>query len=141
MTLLVGESLRQRTFALVLLGVFAGVALALASIGLYGVLAYDVAQRSREFGVRIALGAGPREIIRLVLGAGTRLIAAGLALGLGGAALVTRLIQSFLFGIGAHDPLTFAAVAAALGAVALLATWLPARRATRVDPIVALRAE
>ncbi len=141
MTLLLSESLQQRTFSLVLLGVFAAVALVLAGLGLYGVISYNVAQRTREFGVRIAIGAGPREILRLVLGSGSRLIAAGLVLGLLGAALGTRVIQSLLFGVSAHDPLTFALVAVVLAAVALLATWLPARRATRVDPLIALRAE
>jgi len=138
---LVEESLGQRYFSMLLVAVFAVVALALASIGLYGVIAYNVAQRTREFGVRIAIGASPRQILGLVMSHGSRLIGAGLAAGLGGAFLTTQLMQSLLFGIGERDPLTFAAVAALLAAVALVATWLPARRATQVDPIVALRTE
>jgi ABC-type antimicrobial peptide transport system permease subunit len=138
---IVDESLGQRYFSMLLVAVFATVALALASVGLYGVIAYQVAQRTREFGVRIAIGAGPREILALVLGQGSRLVAAGLALGLGGAFLTTQLLQSLLFGIDERDPMTFVAVAVLLAAVALLAIWLPARRATQVDPIIALRAE
>jgi predicted permease len=138
---IVDESLGQRYFSMLLVAVFATVALALASVGLYGVIAYQVAQRTREFGVRIAIGAGPREILALVLGQGSRLVAAGLALGLGGAFLTTQLLQSLLFGIDERDPLTFVAVAVLLAAVALLAIWLPARRATQVDPIIALRTE
>jgi putative ABC transport system permease protein len=141
MARIVEESLGQRYFSMLLVAVFAAVALALAGIGLYGVIAYNVAQRTREFGVRIAIGAGPREILRLVLGHGSRLIAAGLALGLVGAFLTTQLMQTLLFGIDERDPLTFAAVTVLLAAVALVATWLPARRATQVDPMIALRAD
>jgi ABC-type antimicrobial peptide transport system permease subunit len=117
------------------------VALTLAAIGLYGVIAYNVAQRTREFGVRIAIGAQPRDISQLVLRSGSRLIALGIAIGLIGAVISARLIQSFLFGVSQYDPFTYAAVATILFAIALLATWLPARRATQVDPIAALRAE
>ncbi len=129
-----------RVYAL-LLGVFAAAALGLALIGVYGVMAYSVAQRQREIGVRVALGAGPGAIRGLVLGRGVRLVVVGLVCGLGGAALVTRLIQSLLFGVPALDPLTFAGVSAVLGGMALLACWVPARRATRVDPVVVLREE
>jgi len=129
-----------RVYAL-LLGIFALAALGLALIGVYGVMAYSVAQRQREIGVRVALGAGPGAIRGLVLGRGVRLVGIGLVCGLGGAALVTRLIQSLLFGVPPLDPLTFAGVSAVLGGMALLACWIPARRATRVDPVVVLREE
>jgi len=141
MTQIIDESLGQRTFSLVLLTAFAGVALALASVGLYGVLSFNVAQRTREFGVRMALGASSREILRLVLRSGSRLIALGIVLGLGGAELATHLVRSFLFGIGDHDLVTYAFVGVILAGVALVAMWLPARRATKVEPVVALRAE
>jgi putative ABC transport system permease protein len=141
MTQLVSESLAQRTFSVVLLVVFAVVALALAVIGLYGVIAYGVAQRTREFGVRLALGAGARHILELVLREGVWLIGLGLLVGLGGAFAASRFIQSLLFGVGATDPLTFGAIAVLLATVALAACLIPARRATRVDPVVALRSE
>lgn len=141
MAQLVTESLAQRTFSLVLIVVFAVVAVALAVIGLYGVIAYGIAQRTREFGVRLALGATARDVIGLVLRQGLGLIGAGLALGLLGAFAAVTLIQSMLFGVNAHDPLTFLAIPLLLGAVALLACLIPARRATRIDPVIALRAE
>jgi putative ABC transport system permease protein len=141
MTQLVSESLAQRTFSVVLLVVFAVVALALAVIGLYGVIAYGVAQRTREFGVRLALGAGARHILELVLREGILLIGLGLLVGLGGAFAAARFVQAMLFGVGATDPLTFGAIAVLLAAVALAACLIPARRATRVDPVVALRSE
>lgn len=138
---IVDESLGQRYFSLVLVAAFAGVALLLASIGLYGVIAYSVAQRTREFGVRLALGASARDVLQLVLGEGGRLIGLGLALGVAGALASASMIQSLLFGIGARDPLTFAAIVALLAAIALAACLAPAWRATRVDPLVALRTE
>lgn len=138
---IVDESLGQRYFSLVLVGVFAAVALALASIGLYGVIAYSVAQRTREFGVRLAIGAGRGNIVRLVMGEGAKLIGTGLLLGTVGAMVSAGLIQSLLFGIGARDPLTFAAIVMLLAAVAAAACLIPALRATKVDPLVALRVE
>jgi putative ABC transport system permease protein len=130
-----------RQLNVMLLGVFAAVALILAAVGIYGVMAYTVTQRTHEIGVRMALGATAREVLALVLGQGLRLVVVGLALGLLTAMALARVIQSMLFGISATDPLTFAAVSAILAAVALLATYLPARRATRVDPLVAMRME
>jgi putative ABC transport system permease protein len=134
-------SLAPRRFNTVLLGGFAAAAVLLAVIGLYGVLAYLVAQRTREMGVRVALGAQPGDVLRLTLGRGIRLTLLGLGLGLLGALLLTRVMASLLYGVTATDPATFAAVAALLAVVALLASYLPARRAARVDPVVALRSE
>ena len=134
-------SLAPRRFNTILLGGFAAAAVLLAVIGLYGVLAYLVAQRTREIGVRVALGAQPADVLRLTLGRGIRLTLLGLGLGLLGALLLTRVMASLLYGVTATDPGTFAAVAALLAVVALLASYLPARRAARVDPIVALRSE
>ena len=113
----------------------------LASIGLYGVLSYVVAQRTREIGVRIALGASRGSVVRSVIGRGAALTGAGLSIGLAAAWAVTRMMQGLLFGVSAADPATFASVVALLGAIALVACWLPARRAASVDPLVALRAE
>ena len=129
---------RTRMFA-VLLGIFAAVAGALAAIGIYGVMAYSVAQRTREIGIRIALGARPSEVLFLVLGQSTAVIAAGIVAGLAGAAAATRSLQGMLFGLTPLDPTTFVAVSVAFGAIAMLAAYLPARRATKVDPLVALR--
>jgi ABC-type antimicrobial peptide transport system permease subunit len=137
----VSESLAQRYFSLVLLIAFAAVALTLAVVGLYGVIAYDVAQRTREFGVRIALGATARNILQLVVRQGLALIALGIVLGLGAALIGAQLIDSMLFGVSPHDPATLVAITVLLGSVALLACLVPAHRATRVDPMTALRAE
>ena len=133
------SSLDQRRFSLVVFGVFAVVALLLAVMGIYGVMTYAVSQRTSEIGIRVALGATAGDIQRLILGQGLRLIAPGVVVGLAGALALTRLLASLLFGVGASDPVTFAGVAGLLAAVALLACYLPARRATRVDPLVALR--
>lgn len=138
---IVDDSLGQRYFSLLLVGVFALVALLLASIGLYGVISYGVAQRTREFGVRLSIGASRRDITSMVLGQGSRLIAAGLAIGLIGALLSTRLFETMLFGVGERDPLTFAFVIVLLGAVSVMACVVPARRAAGVDPLAALREE
>jgi ABC-type antimicrobial peptide transport system permease subunit len=137
----ISKSLAARRLNLWLLGIFAGIALVLSAAGLYGVISYLVAQRTREIGVRIALGAQTRDVVGMVMGQGARLTAVGIALGLLGALAFTRVLASLLDGVSARDPLTFAGVAALLAAVALLATWLPARRAARVDPMTAIRNE
>jgi putative ABC transport system permease protein len=135
------KSLAARRLNLWLLGIFAGIALILSAAGLYGVISYLVAQRTREIGVRIALGAQTRDVIGLVMDQGARLTAVGIALGLLGALAFTRVLESLLYGVSARDPLTYAGIAALLAAVALLATWIPARRAARVDPMLAIRNE
>ncbi len=134
-------SVTPRKFNLMLMMIFAGVALALAVIGIYGVVAYSVTQRTHEIGVRVALGAQQHDIVRLVLGEGSRLAVLGAILGLAAAAALTKFMASLLFGISVHDPLTFLAVAAILVCVAGAACCIPARRAMRVDPMVALRYE
>jgi putative ABC transport system permease protein len=141
MNAVVSETLSPQRFNLILLGIFAVVALLLAAVGIYGVIAYSVTQRTHEIGVRVAVGAQPRDIIELVLGESGRLVAAGTLIGLGGAFALTRFMSSMLFGVTARDPLTFAAVAALLAGVASLASYIPARRALRVDPMIALRHE
>jgi ABC-type antimicrobial peptide transport system permease subunit len=124
-----------------LLGLFAAAATLIATCGLYGLMAYAVTQRRREIGVRMALGATRRDVLRLVLVRALRIVVAGLIVGLVGAAGVTRVLQTFLFGVTPTDPLVFAIVTLLLLAVGLLAAWLPARRATRIDPWTALRAD
>src|SRR5436190_11740291 len=138
---LVKSSLTQPQLYLTLFGLFALLALLLAAIGLYGLIAYSVAQRTREFGIRYALGAQVRDVLRLVIGQGARLTALGLALGLLAAAAVARLMETLLFRTKAYDPLVFGAVIFVLGAIGLLAALLPALRATRADPVAALRAQ
>jgi predicted lysophospholipase L1 biosynthesis ABC-type transport system permease subunit len=137
----VARSMATPRFTALLVGSFAALALLLAGFGLYGVMAYSVAQRRREIGIRMALGANASDVRALVVGQALRMGATGVAIGLVGALLVTRVLDSLLFGVTAVDPLTFAAVSAALITVLLLAAYLPARRATRVDPMVALRTE
>jgi putative ABC transport system permease protein len=138
---LVSRSVSGPRFNSLMLGGFAALALLLAAVGIYGVVAYSVAQRTHEIGVRMALGARGRDVVHEILAKGLALAAAGLALGLLGALALTRLLAGMLYGVGAEDPLTFAAVSAILAATAVIATYVPARRATRVDPIIALRCE
>jgi putative ABC transport system permease protein len=137
----VSRSLADRRLQLLLLAAFAGIALLLAAAGLYGVISYLVAQRTREIGVRLALGAQRREVVAMVMRQGAGLAAAGIALGLVGGLAFTRVLGSLLYGVSARDPLTFVAIPALLAAVALAATWMPARRAARVDPMLAIRNE
>jgi putative ABC transport system permease protein len=131
----------ERRISMVLLLVFAAMALLLSTIGIYGVMAYTTTQRRHEIGIRLALGAGAPDVLRLVVGQGMRLVLIGVAAGLLGAWLLSRALESQLYGITAQDPLTYGSVALLLGTVALLATWVPARRATRVDPMTSLRVE
>lgn len=138
---IISDSLAPRRFSMILLGIFAALALLLASVGIYGVISYIVGQRSNEIGVRMALGARSQDILRLVLADGGRLVLMGITIGLLAALGLTRLMKSFLFGVDASDPLTFAGVAILLLLVALAACYVPARRATCVDPVVALRYE
>jgi putative ABC transport system permease protein len=137
----IGASVAQRRFPMMMLGLFAAAALFLAALGLYGVMAYAVTQRTPELGVRIALGAQPREVLRLVLRQGLYLVGIGLAVGLLGSLVLRSLIKGLLFNVQASDPATLVSVAVVLVVVALLACWIPARRATKVDPLVALRYE
>ena len=138
---LIGNSLKNPRFNLVLLGIFAGIALLLASVGLYGVISYLVAQRTHEIGIRMALGAQKSDVLRLVVGQGMVLTSIGIVVGLVGALAITRLLASMLYQVGATDPATFGSLAALLAVIALLACYMPARRAARVNPIEALRYE
>ena len=135
----VSSSLAQRRFALQVVGGFGVLALLLAGIGVYGVVAYSVSQRTREIGIRLALGASSGAILRWVFKQGMELTLVGMAAGLVGAFALTRLLRGLLFGVSASDPVTYAGLALLLAAVALLACYIPARRATKVDPMVALR--
>ncbi len=138
---LVAESVGPRRFPMALLVVFAGMALALASLGLYGVTSYSVARRTHEIGVRMALGARPADVVRMIVGQGARLILAGLLAGLLSALALGKVLSGLLFGVGPRDPLTLVGVSVLLTGVALLAAYLPARRAVRIDPMIALRCE
>ena len=138
---LAAESVTLRRVSAILLGALSAVALFLAALGIYGVMAHSVAQRTHEIGVRMAVGARARDVVGLVLREGGRMAALGGALGLLAALALTRLLESLLFGVSPTDPASFAAVIAFLFACALLGCWLPARRAARVDPVIALRYE
>ena len=135
------ESMAQTSFVLVILGIAASVTLLLGLVGIYGVIAYIVSQRKREVGIRMALGAQSDSVQRIFVTRGLALTGAGLVVGLIGAAALMRLLSSLLFGVNPYNPLTYGAVVIGLGSVALLATWLPARSATRIDPMLALRSE
>jgi putative ABC transport system permease protein len=141
LTTLAADSMSQPRFSMLLLGSFGLLALLLASVGMYGVISYSVTQRTQEIGIRMALGAEGRNVFGMVMGQGARLVGLGIALGLVAALGVTHLLASFLYGVQATDPFTFAVVSLLLVGTALLACYLPARRATRVDPMVALRHE
>jgi putative ABC transport system permease protein len=135
------RSLALQDFLMLLLSLFAGLALTLATVGIYGVISYAVAQRTREIGVRMALGANPSGVLRLILGEGLKLAATGAALGILAALAGTSVLANILYGVSPTDPLVFSAVVAVLIAVAVAACYVPARRAMRVDPMVALRHE
>jgi putative ABC transport system permease protein len=137
----VSHSISRQRFLMLLLGVFAVVALILAAIGIYGILSYSVQRRTHEIGIRMALGARPTKMVNIIVGQGLRLMLAGLALGFAGAFALTRLLDSLLFGVTPLDPATFMTVAVVLAIVALLASYLPARRVTRIAPTIALRTE
>jgi putative ABC transport system permease protein len=141
MNQLVSDDVSAPRLTLVLLGLFSALALVLAAIGIYGVVSYSVAQRTHEIGVRMTLGAQPRDVLRMVLSQVGKMAAIGIAIGMVAAFALTRLMSSLLFSIGSSDPVTFAAVAILLALVAIFASYIPAHRATRVDPMVALRYE
>ena len=135
------ESTARENFNMLLLTTFAGLALLLAAIGIYGLMSYVVQQRLQEIGIRLALGAGSGQMLRMVIGQGIKLVGIGLAIGLGAAFGLARLLASLLFGVKTSDPITYSAVALILTTVALIACFIPARRATQVDPLSALRYE
>ena len=135
----VSNSFAARRLSMILLGIFAALALLLACVGIYGVISYLVGQRTQEIGIRVALGAQRNDVLRLIIGGGARMALVGVAIGVVAALGLTRLMSNQLFGVSAHDPLTFAGVAMLLILVAIAACYIPARRAMRVDPIVALR--
>jgi putative ABC transport system permease protein len=137
----VSDSVAQPRFYMLLLGAFAAIALLLAALGIYGVIAYTVSQRTRELGIRIALGATREKVVRLVIGHGVWLAGAGVVLGVLASLQLTKVIASLMFGVGHLDPLTFVAVPVGLLAIATLASYLPARRASQVDPVIAMRNE
>jgi putative ABC transport system permease protein len=137
----ISSAVARQQFNLLLMGVFAAIALLLAAVGIYGVVSYQVGQRARELGIRVALGATRGQILRVVVGQGLKPIAAGLLAGLIATLALTRLIQALLYQVSPRDPWTIAAISAVLAAVACLACYVPARRATKIDPIAALRCE
>ena len=137
----ISESSFRRRFDTVLLGIFAALALLMSGVGIFGVISYSISQRKHEIGVRMALGAKPRDVLRLVVRQGMILTLIGVLAGLAGAVAVTRVLSSLLYGVRPTDPLTYAGVSLLLASVAFLASYVPARRATKVDPFVALRCE
>src|SRR5262249_13242022 len=137
----VSDSVAPRRFSMVLLGTFAAIALFLAAVGLYGVVAYSVQQRTREIGLRMAIGAAPRDVMRMIVGGALKLAIVGVVLGLAGAAALARLAATLLFEVTPSDPASYAATSAVLFAVAMIACYTPARRAMRVDPMTALQTE
>jgi ABC-type antimicrobial peptide transport system permease subunit len=137
----IDRSVSQRRLTMLLLSIFAGLALALAAVGIYGVIGYSVSQRTQEIGIRMALGAPRASVLRMVVGQAMTLALSGVAAGAVGAWLLGRLMQKLLFGVTASDPATFATVSALLACVAALAASIPGLRATRVDPVIALRSE
>ena len=141
MDTVINQSVAKPKMYLVIFGAFAALALVLASIGLYALVAYGVAQRTREFGIRTALGACPRDLLTLVLREGAALVALGLGLGVLGALATARILQSMIFETSVHDPAVFGIVSLLLGVVAVMASYVPARRAAKVDPLVALKCE
>jgi putative ABC transport system permease protein len=141
---IVSDSMSEQRFPMILLGAFAGLALLLAAVGIYGMISYSVTQRVQEIGIRMALGADRRDVLGLFIGRQMRLVLAGIALGAVGALILTRMLSSLshlLYGVGSSDPLTFAIVSLVLIGVSALACYIPARRAVGVDPMVALRHE
>ena len=141
MNLVIENTVKDKSVNTTLLSVFAGVSLLLAVIGVYGVMSYTVAQHTREIGIRMALGAQPATILRLIIGRGLMLVSVGVVIGVLASFGLTRFIEHMLFGVTPTDPLTFAMIVALLGLVALLACLIPAQRAMRVDPIVVLRSQ
>jgi putative ABC transport system permease protein len=137
----ISKSVLQPRLMMTLLSIFAGLALVLAAVGVYAMMSYSVSQRRGEIGIRVALGAMKADILRLIVGQAMALVGLSLAIGLGGAFAATRLLRSLLYEVGIWDPFTFAAIVVLLSLVAVLAAWLPARRATRISPMIALRAE
>jgi putative ABC transport system permease protein len=141
MTAFVDKAMAPVRFTATLIGIFATVAVVLAAVGLYGVLATIVRQRTSEIGMRMVFGAPRRSILNLIVGEGLRLSVAGMIVGFAGALAITRVMTSMLVGVNATDPITFAAIAVLFSAIAMLASWVPARRASRLDPMAAIRDE